>query len=58
MLPVHSCTKKCGVQGRKTFPDHTDKLEETGTPYVRRIMLVPLELPGVCAASEGAVARP
>jgi hypothetical protein len=48
-LPVHSYTKKCGVQGWKTFPDHADKLEETGTPYVWRVTLVSLELSGVCA---------
>ena len=29
--------------------DNTDKLEEAGTPYVRRITLVPLVRPGVRA---------
>ena len=29
--------------------DNTDKLEEAGTPYVRRVMLVPLVRPGVRA---------
>ena len=29
--------------------DNTDKLEEAGTPYVRRVTLVPLVRPGVRA---------
>ena len=29
--------------------DNTDKLEEAGTPYVRRVTLVPLVCPGVRA---------
>ena len=32
--------------------DNTDKLEEAGTPYVRRIMLVPLVRPGVRAGPQ------
>ena len=32
--------------------DNTDKLEEAGTPYVRRIMLVPLVRPGVCVGPQ------
>ena len=32
--------------------DITDKLEEAGTPYVRRVTLVPLVRPGVCAGSQ------
>ena len=31
---------------------NTDKLEEAGTPYVRRIMLVPLMRPGVRAGPQ------
>ena len=32
--------------------DNTDKLEEAGTPYVRRITFVPLVRPGVRAGSQ------
>ena len=32
--------------------DNTDKLEEAGTPYVRRITLVPLMRPGVRAGPQ------
>ena len=32
--------------------DNTDKLEEAGTPYVRRITLVPLVRPGVHAGPQ------
>ena len=32
--------------------DNTDKLEEAGTPYVRRITLVPLVCPGVRAGPQ------
>ena len=32
--------------------DNTDKLEEAGTPYVRRITLVPLVRPGVRAGPQ------
>ena len=32
--------------------DNTDKLEEAGTPYVRRITLVPLMRPGVSAGPQ------
>ena len=32
--------------------DNMDKLEEAGTPYVRRVMLVPLVRPGVRAGPQ------
>ena len=32
--------------------DNTDKLEKAGTPYVRRITLVPLMRPGVSAGPQ------
>ena len=32
--------------------DNTDKLEEAGTPYVRRVTLVPLVRPGVRAGPQ------
>ena len=32
--------------------DNTDKLEEVGTPYVRRVTLVPLVRPGVHAGPQ------
>ena len=31
---------------------NTDKVEEAGTPYVRRITLVPLMRPGVCVGPQ------
>ena len=49
LAPVYSCSEKCGVKGQKTIVDNADKLEEVGTPYVRRVMLVPLVRPGVRA---------
>ena len=47
LVPVYSYNKLCWVKGRKTIVDNTDKLEEAGTPYVRRVTLVPLVRPGV-----------
>ena len=32
--------------------DNTDKLEEAGTPYVWRVMLIPLVRPGVRAGPQ------
>jgi hypothetical protein len=49
LTPVYSCTKKCRVKGWKTIVDNPDKVEEAGTPYVRRVMLVPLVRPVVRA---------
>ena len=49
LAPVYSYSEKCGVMGRKTVVDNTDKLEEAGTPYVRRVTLVPLVHPVVRA---------
>ena len=49
LAPIYSCTKKCGVKGQKTVVDNADKLEEANTPYVRRVTLVPLVRPVVCA---------
>ena len=47
LTPVYNYSEKCGVKGRKTVVDNMDKLEEADTPYVRRIMLVPLVRPVV-----------
>ena len=52
LAPVYSCSKKCWVKGRKTVVDNTDKLEKAGTPYVRRVTLVPLVRPGVRAGPQ------
>jgi hypothetical protein len=37
LAPVYSYSEKHGVKGRKIVIDNPDKLEEAGTPYVRRI---------------------
>jgi rRNA maturation protein Nop10 len=42
LAPVYSYSEKCEVKGRKTGVHNPDKLEEAGTPYVWRVMLVPL----------------
>ena len=52
LAPAYSCSKQCWVKGRKTVVDNTDKLEEAGTPYVQRIMLVPLVRPGMRAGPQ------
>ena len=49
LAPVYSYSEKCGFKGQKTIVDNADKLEEAGTPYVRRVMLIPLVHPVVCA---------
>jgi hypothetical protein len=49
LAPVYNCTEKCGVKGRKTVVDNPNKVKEAGTPYVRRVTLVPLVCPIVCA---------
>ena len=38
--------------------DNTDKLEEAGTPYVRRVTLVPLVRPGVRAGPQSRQGHP
>ena len=48
LAPVYSYSEKCGVKGQKTIVDSADKLEEADTPFVRRVMLVPLVHPVVC----------
>ena len=52
LAPIYNCSEKCGVKGQKTIVDNPDKLEEAGTPYVRRVTLVPLVRPGVRAGPQ------
>jgi len=49
LTPVYNYSEKCGVKGRKTIVYNADKLEKAGTPYVRRVTLVPLVRPVVHA---------
>ena len=42
-----TAVSSAGSRGQKTVVNNMDKLEEVGTPYVRRITLVPLVRPGV-----------